>query len=148
MSKLSFVELQSLIISWAKDKNLVNPENAPKQRLKLLEEIGETAKAFLNNNESEIKDGIGDIFVVLIILHEQLGTGFNFKENVFLEKAEDLDVTERLYNIIYYDDCFSFENLCYLCFETGYDMLECANIAWNEIKNRKGKTVNGTFIKG
>lgn len=24
---------------------------------------------------------------------------------------------------------------------------ECLNTAWNEIKNRKGKTVNGTFIK-
>lgn len=147
MEKLSFVELQSLIISWAKEKDLVKPENASKQRLKLLEEIGETAKAFLNNNESEIKDGIGDVFVVLVILHAQLGTGYDFKQDVFLEKAEDMDVTSRLYNIIYYDDCFAFENLCYLCFETGYDMLECANIAWNEIKNRKGKTVNGTFIK-
>jgi hypothetical protein len=27
------------------------------------------------------------------------------------------------------------------------DLTECANIAWNEIKNRTGKTVNGTFIK-
>lgn len=24
---------------------------------------------------------------------------------------------------------------------------DCLNAAWNEIKNRKGKTVNGTFIK-
>lgn len=24
---------------------------------------------------------------------------------------------------------------------------ECLGISWNEIKNRKGKTVNGTFIK-
>ena len=24
---------------------------------------------------------------------------------------------------------------------------ECLNIAWDEIKNRQGKTINGTFIK-
>lgn len=139
--------LQPMIISWANEKGLLKAENAPKQRMKLLEELGETAGAILKSNVPEIKDGLGDVFVVLVILHAQLKTGYDFKIDVFLPKAEDLDVAARMYNIIYYDDCFSFENLHYLCGELGYDLTDCANLAWEEIKNRKGKTVDGTFIK-
>lgn len=31
--------------------------------------------------------------------------------------------------------------------QLGLDPTECLEHAWNEIKDRKGKTVNGTFIK-
>jgi len=69
--------------------------------LKVLEEVGETAGALLKGNETEIKDGIGDSFVTLIILSKQLG----------------LSPTE------------------------------CLEAAWNEIKDRTGKTVDGVFVK-
>lgn len=143
----SLKELQPMILSWANDKGLLKVENAPKQRLKLLEELGETAKAILQNNEPEIKDGLGDTFVVLIILHAQLKTGYDFSIDRFLEKAEDLNPATRMYRIVYYDDCNGFDNLNYLCLELGYDLTECANLAWNEIKDRTGKNVGGTFIK-
>lgn len=29
----------------------------------------------------------------------------------------------------------------------GYDLRECLGVAWDEIKDRRGATVNGTFIK-
>lgn len=35
-------------------------------------------------------------------------------------------------------------NLALLCDTT---LLECANLAWNEIKDRKGHTANGVFIR-
>jgi NTP pyrophosphatase (non-canonical NTP hydrolase) len=31
--------------------------------------------------------------------------------------------------------------------QTGYDLIECLNAAYEEIKDRTGKTVDGTFIK-
>lgn len=136
-----------MIISWADEKGLLKKENAPKQRLKLLEEVGETASAVAKNYIGLIQDGIGDIFVVLVILHAQLETGYDFGKDVFLEKAEDLDPASRMCDIIYYDDCAGFDNLYYLCLELGYDLTQCANIAWEEIKNRTGSTVDGTFIK-
>ncbi len=34
-----------------------------------------------------------------------------------------------------------------LCYQRGIDPVECLNKAYNVIKDRKGKTVNGTFIK-
>jgi NTP pyrophosphatase (non-canonical NTP hydrolase) len=66
-----------------------------------LEELGETAGAILKSKEEEIKDGLGDTFVTLIILSKQLG----------------------------------------------YEPAECLEAAWNEIKDRKGKTQNGIFVK-
>lgn len=98
---MSFDKLSDNVIEWAYDKGILERENAPKQMLKVLEEVGETAGALLKGNESELKDGIGDSFVTLIILARQLG------------------LTPE----------------------------ECLEAAWDEIKDRKGKTENGVFIK-
>lgn len=90
------------ITQWADDKNILSPDNAPKQSMKVMEELGETMGAILKNkNINDITDGIGDILVTVIILSKQLGLEPN----------------------------------------------ACLEAAWNEIKDRKGQTVNGTFIK-
>jgi NTP pyrophosphatase (non-canonical NTP hydrolase) len=93
--------MKDLILQWAKDRELLKPENATKQALKLTEEVGELASAILKNKPFEQVDAIGDIQVVLIILSAQLG----------------------------------------------YDYDECLKRAYEEIQNRRGKTINGTFIK-
>jgi NTP pyrophosphatase (non-canonical NTP hydrolase) len=98
---MTFDNLIENVTQWAHDKGILVSDNAPKQMLKVLEEVGETAGALLKSKDEEIKDGIGDSFVTLIILSKQLG----------LEPAE------------------------------------CLEAAWNEIKDRTGKTVNGVFVK-
>ena len=138
-------ELKPLILNWAKEKNILNKENVPVQKLKLLEEVGETASAILKNKTDEIKDGLGDIYVVLIIMAGQSGEDFDLGEsNRFWEEAE---IYELLSTIIYYDIFVDFSAILELCKRLSLDMTECANLAWDEIKNRTGKTVNGTFIK-
>lgn len=92
---------QESVINWAKERNLIKLGNAPKQLIKLSEEVGELGSAFLKNEYTEIKDAIGDIQIVLMILSEQLSIDYN----------------------------------------------QCLNDAYNVIKNRKGKTINGTFVK-
>ena len=93
--------LKSNVLDWAKERDLIKPENATKQALKLAEEVGELAGAIIKNKKEEQIDAIGDIQVVLIILAEQLGIDYK----VALQSA------------------------------------------YNVIKNRKGKTVGGSFIK-
>jgi hypothetical protein len=46
---------------------------------------------------------------------------------------------ERLFFVIGY--------LNDICTKLNFDLTECANLAWNEIKDRKGETINGNFIK-
>jgi len=93
--------MKDKVLEWAEPKGLLNPEFAPKQFMKLVEEVGELSNAMLKDNKAEQIDALGDINVVLIILAEQLG----------------------------------------------FDLDTCLECAYNEIKNRKGKTINGSFIK-
>lgn len=93
-------ELVKLIEKWAREKNLdiADPE---KQMLKVVEEVGEVAAALARNNKNNLRDGIGDVVVTLVILAMQ----------------------------------------------NDMDLYECLNQAYNEIKDRKGKNVNGVFVK-
>ena len=98
----TFDELIENVKLWADNKGILKPENASKQMMKVIEELGETAGAIAKNKKTEdIQDGIGDTFVTVIILAYQLG----------------LNPTE------------------------------CLESAWNEIKDRTGKTQNGIFVK-
>ena len=69
--------MKNKIIEWANERQLISANNAPKQALKLSEEVGELARAILKDNKEEQIDAIGDIQVVLIILSEQLGVNYN-----------------------------------------------------------------------
>ena len=86
---------------WADQRGLLVPDNRPRQMLKVMEEVGETAAALARGNRRELKDGIVDSIVTLIILAAQ----------------------------------------------SGFTATECLEAAYNEIKGRKGKTVDGVFVK-
>lgn len=139
-------EYQSLIIDWAKDKNITGAECIPMQRLKLIEEVGEIASAIVKNKREEYIDGIGDAFVVLTILAEQNGEVFELD----LTRTGDyttLNLSELLSSIIYHECFVDFEVFLELCDKLEVDVLDCVSSAWNEIKDRKGKTSGGVFIK-
>lgn len=144
----SLQELQPLIIEWAKDKNIHLPECAPKQKLKLIEECGELASAILKSNVELQKDAIGDIFVVLVILAEQLNSKLFFKsENNEVCNSETITTILQFITYVHSEPDVEILWLNDLANKLNLDLTECANIAWNEIKDRKGETKNGTFIK-
>ena len=97
MSKSHF----DLIRKWASERGLYKGGDPKTQALKLVEEVGETCRAILKQDEPEIIDGIGDCVVVLTNLAELVGVPIEF----------------------------------------------CIEAAYEEIKNRKGKMVNGTYKK-
>ena len=112
--------------------------------MKLIEECGELASAILKDNIEEQKDAIGDIFVVLVILAQQTDDlDFDFEDDGYFDSMDEL-----IKGII--SDYTASGKISYLvnaCRELNHDLTECANIAYNRIKNRTGKTINGTFIK-
>ena len=59
---------------WANDRGLYNGGDSKTQALKLVEEVGETCRAILKQDNPEIVDGIGDCVVVLTNLAELCGT--------------------------------------------------------------------------
>ena len=57
---------------WAKVRGLFTADVQPeKQMLKLVEEVGETAKAVAYKDKWSLADGIGDCLVCLIVLAKQ-----------------------------------------------------------------------------
>jgi NTP pyrophosphatase (non-canonical NTP hydrolase) len=92
--------MENLIKEWAIERGLDKVEPS-KQMVKLMEETGELASGIARDNKELIKDSLGDVYVVMVILALRLGL----------------------------------------------DLQECIEGAYNEIKDRKGKLVNGVFIK-
>jgi NTP pyrophosphatase (non-canonical NTP hydrolase) len=98
---LEIKELQKLVVEWAEEKGLIKPENAPKQFMKVVEELGELSSAIIKEDIDKEIDSYGDVLITLIILAEQ--------RNIDLKLA--------------------------------------LNLAYNEIKDRKGTLKDGSFIK-
>lgn len=148
--ELTLQELQPLILEWAKEKDLLHAENAPKQHLKLIEECGELASAILKNDVKLQKDALGDVFVVLIILSEQEQDRITYFESFgglddFNQDANN--IIGVIHSSMLKSCQFGLWGLFITANNIKLDLTECANIAWNEIKDRTGITVDGTFIK-
>ena len=62
-----------LIREWAEERGIYESGDAKTQYVKLMEEAGEVGRAILKNDDDEIKDGIGDMVVVLTNLAELNG---------------------------------------------------------------------------
>lgn len=73
------------IRSWAQERGIYANGDPKTQYVKLIEEVGELAKAILNGNKEEQKDGIGDSIVVLTNLAYLLG----FKVEECIDAAYD-----------------------------------------------------------
>ena len=99
MSKLNINILNQLIIKWADERNLIEGSTSQAQFVKLIEEAGELANSIAK--KKDVKDDLGDMFVVMSIIAEQQGVS----------------------------------------------MQEAIEIAWDDIKDRKGRMVDGVFIK-
>ena len=54
-----------LIREWADERGLYEHGDTKTQALKLVEEVGETCRAILKNEDHDVIDGIGDCVVVL-----------------------------------------------------------------------------------
>lgn len=94
-------ELFDNIRKWFDEKELIKQENAPKQMMKVVEELGELSSAIIKGKRDEEIDAFGDVMITLL--------GLSYMRNVSL--------------------------------------MACTRSAYEVIKNRRGKVVNGSFIK-
>ena len=110
----NFDSLTQKIEDWATDKDLLHAENADKQFLKFIEEVFEFKTEYD------------------ILWHEVEKQGGIIKKDIkpLLLEMGDIFVT-----------------LIILCNQIGIEPVHCLNLAYEKIKGRTGKTVNGIFIK-
>ena len=64
---MNYRELESLVIEWANEKQILKKGTTLKQAIKTNEESLELIEAIADNNKDEIVDALGDILVTIII---------------------------------------------------------------------------------
>lgn len=94
-------DMTGKLLKWATERGIMEADNADKQLLKVVEEVGELSAAYNKHDGPKFYDSVGDTLVTVYILALQCG--------IYPEAA--------------------------------------LASAYDEIKGRKGKTVDGVFIK-
>ena len=64
---MSYSSLELQIIQWAEARKIIPNSTPATQLLKTVSELGELADATIKGDVAEIKDGVGDVLVTLII---------------------------------------------------------------------------------
>lgn len=143
-------QLIDQVIDWAHARNLIKGSTVYKQGLKLMSEFGELCDAIAKGDTDAIRDGIGDIAVVLIIIatmgHERLETDTKITAHSTLTL---FDFGAKLADIAngYCWVSRTFYSLQVLAKDLGFDVVECLACAYDEIKERKGVMYQGVFVK-
>jgi len=143
---------------WARVRKLHNAD--PKaQALKVVEEFTELLIANREKESSDIIDGIGDTYVTLIILCKQLGKSFSEVFKMVEDEWGAYNVPEEALNFltsglakqnednITLGIIYILTTLIHIEGENQYSPEQCLSVAYNEIKDRKGTLIDGTFVK-
>ena len=167
-------ELVPLIQEWAKERCIFKKSTPIDQLLKTHEEVGELIKACYDNDKPAIQDAIGDVMVTLINycyfmkidawiqINDVLNIGDETKEDKVILSLYTLRELSSLMNSTFitmgrtYEEqsktiFFNFSYIIYylnnIAILENTTLEECLNLAYNEIKNRTGKMINGKFVK-
>lgn len=154
-------KLQAQVIDWATDRGIYEKSDAYMQLLKTGEEVLELLGAIHQKNNAEIVDALGDIQVCLINYLHFRGNDFELAE-----LYEEAEINTRL-DFFYLLSLFStwqerekdtgkfprhvvWQFLGLLKKTANHqklDLVNCLESAYNVIKKRKGKMINGQFVK-
>ena len=148
---------------WFIDRDLENGGRLDKQSLKLSEEFGELCAGYLKKNEKLTKDSIGDCGVVIVglalLMREDVQEIFDevFSDEYYVMGC--LVFLNRTISNIQLSNGFTDKDLYIvdltrsiywlksISYALGYDFDECFELAYQKIKDRKGRWIDGTFVK-
>ena len=155
------MSLEEKVQQWFVDRNL-HEANPVKQFLKLMEESGELFEGIAKDKPELIYDALGDIQVVLIGLEQQIKNGAKISANeqeleLLLMVSSLGNISQKLYShvchnetqtpLIKSDIMFLDSVINSVSFFNGTTAENCLDEAYNVIKNRKGKMIDGVFVK-
>lgn len=160
-------ELIEKIEQLSEERNLIKGSSIKKQTLKMLEEFGKLCGGVAKGNLDIIKDSIGNCFVALTIINAQCrneSTEVNANQSHLLEPTghfransmEDalLRAAAKIGNFANKTtppddwDVNSLSNYLFLISKmANLDFWGCIQYAYEQIKDRKGKMIDGVFVK-
>ena len=152
-------ELNTKIVEWAVEREIDKKGTIQGQAIKTIEEMSELIKGICKNDIDLIKDSIGDVYVTLVIgcmlnstkvctKYIYDGGKFRNKEKI-LEKVSiemvNLSVCDEPYDYFYVAKLVKLLEL--IAIEYNTILSECVQLAYDEISRRKGKMIDGVFVK-
>ena len=157
-------ELVTLTKKWFIDRDLEHGGRLDKQALKLSEEFGELCAGYLKQNEKLTKDSIGDCAVVIVglalLIDVDVHSIFKIEDGVRpKETMESFKLLNANISEFQLSQDLASKEMCrhnlvravaYLksiSKALNYDFADCFELAYNEIKDRKGRWVEGSFVK-
>lgn len=167
----SLYALEQSILGWAHERNLIKGSTCRKQLAKTCEEFGELAAGLNKGKRALIMDGAGDVLVTLIIATGCAGGEYLFSSEEACNdwiapspRVRSMEASELVHELV--------RELAYICRNSepadvyrtgrmkdmvralnaasafaGCSLAECLLTAWLEIKDRKGRMVDGVFVK-
>ena len=123
MNNKSFGELKELVLEWANDKDLLHSKNAEKQFMKFIEEV------FEFKTEMDILVRYREYY------RENSQKKIPKAEHERITKKAELELGDIIVTLIV------------LSKQLDIDIVDCLEMAYEKISKRKGKTVNGLFVK-
>lgn len=160
--------MENLILNkvkkWFVDRDLEHGGRLDKQALKLSEEFGELCAGYLKQNEKLTKDSIGDCAVVVVglalLIRRDVQSIFEESDNIRRKDAmecfkllnaniSEFQLSQELASkeMCRHNLVRAVAYLKSISNTLGYDFVDCFELAYNEIKDRKGKWIDGTFVK-
>lgn len=129
---MNYEELEKLVLDWGKDKGILDSSTPLRQLAKTQEELDETKMAvtkFMCAVDHVLLDGIEDQDEAVKRALEEVIDGIG-----------DMYVTIILFTALA-------SKLTKVYLNKEIDSVECLEAAYNEIKGRTGKMVDGLFVK-
>lgn len=155
------MNLEEKVQQWFIDRNL-HEANPVKQFLKLMEESGELFEGIAKDKPELIYDALGDIQVVMIGFEQQIKNGVQISANqqeleLLLMVSSLGNIAQKLYShvchnetqtpLIKSDLMFLDSVVSTVSFCNGTTAESCLEEAYKVIKDRKGKMIDGVFVK-
>lgn len=153
--------LEEKVEQWFIDRNL-HEANPVKQFQKLIEETGELYSGIAKGKSEIIRDSLGDMQVVLIGIEQQIKNGAQIEASPqdmeLLLLASSLgEMAQKLYKHIFHNETkiplirpelsLLHSNIHSIAIHNLTTADDCLAIAYEEIKDRKGKLINGIWVK-
>lgn len=161
-------QLRENIIKWADDKGILSKATPASQATKILEECLELVVADYNNNQEEIEDACGDIYVTLAIEAHMLGLDLDEVLPTAIEVTDDplgfytpraiLATATNIFGALTeeYDSDYNpvdrfikgvYHKLVSYCAINDISLEDAVQGAYDIISKRTGRMENGVFVK-
>lgn len=161
-------ELIAKVEQWGRDRELDKKGTVEGQQVKTAEEMAELIIGISKDNIEVIKDSVGDVIVTLIIGnmldeqydfyklceeaksdYERLISGFNDLEKIQVIECINMHSISLVRNGYSNDICLKNAIYSLMRISSIYklEIKDCLAAAYGEIAGRKGRMIDGTFVK-